>query len=106
MDAEAEIKRFDKESVKEYATKTLGSIEKQRELMEIAAKSGIITWGNKIIEGDWEAMQDVEDLNYGMLCIPFLLNMICCFFQSEDVSLPKTKTGIISAVVKRCPDWE
>ena len=42
---------------------------------------------------------------FGILSIPILLNMLCVLFLRK-VSLPKTKTGIISAIVNRCPDWE
>ena len=31
--------------------------------------------------------------------------MVCVLFQRK-VSLPQTKTGILSAIVERCPDWE
>ena len=37
--------------------------------------------------------------------IPILLHMICVLFQRK-VSLPKTRTGIISAIADRCSDWE
>ena len=97
MDAEAEITGFDKTSVTEYMSKFLGSTEKQTELITIAQNGGIVT-KNKINEED-------NDLNYGILCIPFLLNMICVLFIRK-VSLPRTKTGIISAIVERCLDWE
>ena len=88
LDAEAEITGFDIKSVREYITKYVGNDEKCDELLEIASASGII-------RGD----------DYGILCVPFLLNMICVLFL-RNISLPRTKTGIISAIVERCPGWE
>ena len=90
LDAEAEITGFDKERVKEYITKYVGSTEKCDKLLETAHESGIIEY---------------HDDDYGILCIPFLLNMVCVLFL-RNISLPKTKTGIISAIVDRCPGWE
>ena len=96
LDAEAEITGFDSERVKEYITKYVGSDEKCDQLFSIAKDRGIIIDGS-------EAASHKED--YGILSIPFLLNMICVLFM-RNVSLPKTKTGIIAAIVERCPNWE
>ena len=92
LDAEAEIKGFDKRRVKEYITKYLGDKNKCEELLKIAEKSRIIT-------RRWNLY------HFGILCIPILLHMICVLFIAK-VSLPKTKTGIMSAIVERCPDWD
>ena len=77
--------------MKKYLTRNLGNKEKQRELLTISRQSGILT------------SQGGSD--YGILCITFLLNMICFLFKCR-VSLPRKKTGIISAIVERCPYWE
>ena len=126
MNAEAEILGFDKEGVREYMTKCLGSPERQKELIIIAKKCRIIT--SPILDSDSEQSEDDEgnsedsredisdtseydnaqfdDFNdFGILCVPILLHMICVLFMRK-VSLPKTRTGIISAIVERCPNWE
>ena len=92
LDAEAEIKGFDKRRVEEYITKYLGGKNQCEELLKMAEKS-------RIINRRWPLH------DFGILCIPILLHMICVLFITK-VSLPKTKTGIISAIVKRCPDWD
>ena len=108
LDAEAEITGFGPESVKEYLTRNLGSKEKQIELITISRQRGILTSQHQDSDtGSSDATKyDEGGLDYGLLCVPFLLNMICCLFVSERGSLPRTKTGIISAIVERCPDWE
>ena len=124
MNAEAEILGFDKEGVREYMIKCLGSQEKQKELIIIAKKSRIIT--SPILDSDSESdddensdvksetISDTSDYDnalfddfydFGILCIPILLHMICVLFMRK-VSLPRTRTGIISAIVERCPDWD
>ena len=98
FDAEAELLGFDKENIEEYIAKYLGDKGKCQELIKIAKKCGLIksyTW-NSLGFGFHD---------YGVMCIPILLHMICVLFQRK-VSLPQTKTGILSAMVERCPDWE
>lgn len=92
MDVEAEITGFDPERVEEYISKYLGSDEKCNELIKVATKSNL---RKKTFKG----------IDYGIMQVPILLHMVCVLFQRE-VSLPKTRTGVISAVVERCPDWE
>ena len=92
FDAEAEIKGFDGKRVEEYITKYLGDCNKCKELLRIAEKSNI-------------TKQYISTYDYGILQVPILLHMICVLFV-HNVSFPKTKTGIISAIVERCPDWE
>ena len=128
MNAEAEIKGFDSEGVREYMTKCLGSTDKQTELMIIAKKSRMVT--SVILDSDSKSDEDsgndsdnnIEDdsntdsqtyddsmlddfYDFGILCIPILLHMICVLYLRK-VSLPLTRTGIMSAIVERCPDWE
>ena len=129
LDAEAEITGFDADRVKEYITKYVGSTERCDQLIDIARESGIIsditkdvgrterlaplrhfplidiTTGRGIISESESPKSSREQDDYGILCIPFLLNMICELFM-RNISLPKTKTGIISAIVDRCPGWE
>ena len=114
LDAEAEITGFDAERVVEYMTKYVGSAEKCDELIGIARDSGIISnHEENLSESSSEPMyypssfkQDPrKQEDYGILCIPFILNMVCVLFL-RNISLPKTKTGIISAIVERCPGWE
>ena len=88
IDAEAKITGFDKPRVEEYVTKYMGSSEKCEQLLSKTEEIGI---------------QSQE--NCGILSIPILLHMICILFLSR-VSLPRTKTGIFSAIVERCPHWE
>ncbi len=89
MDVEAEITGFDPAKVKEYITKYLDSATECKQLLQMAQNSNIISqWGE-----------------YGILQVPILLHMICVLYQRK-VSLPKTMTGVVSAIVERCPDWE
>ena len=99
MDAEAKITGFDGASVKEYVTKYLGNKDKCEELLRMAYSCDI-TWH----EFD-NTTHRYLGINYGILSIPILLHMICCLFLRK-VSLPKLRTGIISAIVNRCVDWE
>ena len=118
--AEAEITGFDPERAKEYITKYVGSDEKCDELLKIAKERGIITDGSESppllanIRVQWfyfhhknfnRKLVASHKEDYGILSVPFLLNMVCVLFMSS-VSLPKTKTGIISAIVERCPNGE
>ena len=128
MNAEAEIKGFDSKGVREYMTKCLGGTDKQTELVIIAKKSRMVTSvildsdsesdnnndndsGNSI-EGDSNTDSEIYDdsmlddfYDFRILCIPILLHMICVLYLRK-VSLPQTRTGIMSAIVERCPDWE
>ncbi len=88
MDVEAEITGFDYANVKEYVTKYLESAEECEQLLKIAQN-------RRLLSGR----------NCGILQIPILLHMICVLYQRK-VSLPKTMTGVISAIVDRCPDWD
>ena len=87
MDAEAEIRGFDRQYVKKYVTRSLGSEVKAETLLD-EAKS------NRLYEKD-----------RGLLSIPILLHMICVLFMSKN-TVPKTKTGIMQAMVDRCVDRE
>ena len=84
--------------MKEYITKYVGSTERCDQLIDIARESGIISTSKS-------PKSSREQDDYGILCIPFLLNMICWLFKRK-MKLPKTITGIISAIVERCPGWE
>ena len=97
IDIEAEITGFDPERAEEYVTKYLGSQEKCDELMHVARES-------KIMHFDHDSEELVNE-NFGILRIPILLHMICVLFLRR-VSLPSTKTGILSTIVRRCPDWD
>ncbi len=88
MDTEAEITGFDHERVEQYITKYLESPNECKNLLQIARETNLMT---------------MED--YGILQVPIMLHMICVLYQ-QKVSLPKTITGVISAIVERCPDWE
>ena len=111
MDAEAEITGFDSDGIREYITKYLGSREKQKELISHAKKCKLITSDFRKDDGENDDSDDTEEANqddlydFGILCIPLLLHMICVLYLRK-VSLPRTRTGIISAIVERCPDWE
>ena len=86
-DAEAIITGFDEERVEEYITKYLGCQEKSDRFLNETRLSGL------------------HQKSYGILCIPIMLHMVCVLFLSEN-SLPKSKSGILSAITDRCIDWE
>lgn len=92
MDLEAEIIGFGPTGVRKYTTKYLGSEEMQIKLY-------IDALGNQIIQYRKGAF------DFGIMQVPIFLHMICVLFQRKN-PFPATKTGIISAIVKRCPDWE
>ena len=94
LDAEAEILGFDQKGIEDYVNKHLGHKCKYEILIDIAKQ-------NNIIEFDWISYT----YNFGILSIPFLLHMVCVLYLRK-VSLPRTRTGIISAIVERGPDWE
>ncbi len=114
MDVEAEIIGFDPKQVKEYITKFLGSDRKYHELWKLLCVQKHDTKGcheqstNQPVRGSiakTEAICELQpDLN-GIMQVPIMLHMLCVLFQRK-VSFPKTRTGIISAIAKRCPDWE
>ncbi len=79
MDWEVELSGFDDQRVEEYASKYLSDKQKVGELMS-----------------------KIEHLQT-LVQVPILLQMICVLFQSKT-SLPDTKCGVISAIVKRAVD--
>ena len=90
FDAEAEITGFGKKEVKLYINKYFGDAEKSERLLKIAEKGNLIS----------ESYRD-----FSIMHVPILLHMICVLFLRK-VSLPQTRTGIMEAIVQRCPDWE
>ena len=78
IDAEAKITGFDFQGVKEYITKYLGDRDKCKDLF--------------------------TRVNFALLRIPILLHMTCVLFLGK-ISLPETRTGILTAIVDRCIDW-
>ena len=99
VDAEAKITGFDEERIHEYMNKYLGSSDKCEELLTMAEDSTVIRR-----EYD-EETDGYNGGDYGILRIPILLHMICVLFLRR-VSLPRKKTGILSAIVERCGNWE
>ncbi len=90
VDTEAEITGFDPKRVDEYITKYLGSAEKCQELIALSEINQL-------------RRRHYGDIDYGIMQVPIMLHMICVLFQTK-ASLPKTKTGILSAIAERCPD--
>ena len=81
-----EIRGFDSKNIKTYVSRSLGSEMKAEELLNQVANRSI-------------------DISKGIMTIPILLHMICVLFIC-NMSLPKTKIGIIQAIVNRCVDRE
>ena len=99
VDAEAKITGFDEERIYEYMNKYLGSSEKCEELLRMAED-------RTVIRREYDEETDgFKGGDYEILRIPILLHMICVLFLRR-VSLPKSKTGILSAIVERCANWE
>ncbi len=92
IDVEAEITGFDPERTEEYITKYLGSVAKCQKLVALATKNQL----RRETDGK---------IDYGIMQVPIMLHMICVLFLRK-VSLPKTRTEIMSAITERCPDWE
>ena len=88
IDTEVEILGFDQRGVEEYVSKYLGSRGQCAMFLKGKTKTHFTSL-----------------FDYGILHIPILLHMICVLHISK-VSIPKTKTGILSAIVERCPNWE
>ena len=95
MDAEVEIHGFQGNDVIKFMTQSLGNEQKTRQLVEEAASKGLC---NSLGQGGF-------DFRFSLLTIPFLLNMVCFLFNFK-MTLPKTTTGIMDAVVNRCLDRE
>ena len=89
VNTEVEITGFDKQGVKEYATRYLESSERCEQLLEKAEACEI----------------NSSMFDYGILHIPIFLNMICVLFKC-NISILKGKIAVLSAIVERCPDWE
>ena len=66
----------------------LGSKEKKSELLTKAHIAGL---GRP---NDW-----------GILTVPIFLHIICILFLSHE-PLPRTKTGLLKAIVEKCTDRE
>ena len=81
MDAEVEIKGFNGQNVEKYVTLCLGSPQKKDELLEKAQISELCN------SEDW-----------GILTVPIFLHIICILFIC-NLSLPKTTTGLLQAIV-------
>ena len=94
MDAEAEITGFNQLGREIYISKFLGSEEKTAELLKMLRRTLRQT------DNVYEIPEAPE-----ILRIPFLVHMICVLY-SRKACLPKTKTGILDAMVDRCLDWE
>ena len=118
IDAEAQITGFNKERVKEYvfkyfeknvqeAQRFFQQVKKSelvdREDMDEDSEDEEIEFGEKDFEEDFKDDSDSESL--GILHIPILLHMTCVLYILND-SLPNTRTGVISAIVERCGNWE
>ena len=96
MDAEAKIVGFDRPQAKEYIRRYLGDDRKRKDLTDIAKKRGVIRR---------DSSRPFGHTDYGILCIPILLHMVCYLYVNE-LSLPDTIAGILSAIVNRCIDWD
>ena len=95
MDNELEIHGFDTENGKKYITAMLNNEEKTTELLEQASANGLcVSHG----QGNFSFIST-------LLQIPIILNMICVLFLMAAI-LPKTKTQIIYAMIKRYIDRE
>ncbi len=123
MDIEAEITGFDPERVEEYITKYFGNERMSQKLISLV-NMNLLSRKEECEIALEEAKESeikqafflsrcifrrnnsdsVTDF-FGILQVPIMLHMICVLFQRET-SLPKTRTGVISAIVERCPDWE
>ena len=105
LDAEAEIRGFDSKNVKTYVHRSLGCHEKAEELLEQVVQRGLMTTTeiSRIIQA--RGQRGLIDIFKSIMTIPILLHMICVLFVCNK-SLPKTKTGIIQAIVNRCMDRE
>ena len=87
MDAEAEIRGFDSTNIKTYVSRSLEGDTEAEELLDQVEQAGLMVFPESI------------------MAIPILLHMICVLFVC-NMSLPKTKTGIIQVFVNRCVDRE
>lgn len=96
MEAEAEIKGFDRRKIPEYIEKRMKSFGKgtqeakklTEQLLRQAESRGLVT-------------QERFFKDYGILCTPMLLNMICVLF-AENQALPDTRTAVYDAIAARC----
>ena len=96
MDAEIEILGFMDENVVKYIELFLGDTLKTAQLLEETASKGLCLSNG---HGGY-------NFNSSLLTIPLLLHMMCVLFISNTMTLPKTTTGIMKAVVDRCIDRE
>ena len=87
---DAEITGFDVDKVQEYLMKFLGNHDQCYRFLAITEKLH---------------RETNEREKYGIMHNPFFLHMLCILYQRR-VSLPKTRTGILDAVVERCPQWD
>ena len=99
--AEAQITGFDSNSVVEYVYKYLEDGHKAAKFLQQVSESKLID-DTYLLTG-----QDIDDTpeRFGILHTPILLHMTCVLFIRKE-SLPKTRSGVISAIVDRCENWE
>ena len=90
IDAEVEIRGFDKNNVEKYISYCFRDYEKARGLMKQAEQAGLIT------KNHLNEQNNCDEI----LCVPFLLNMICTLFFYNQ-TLPKTKTEIEPGIEPR-----
>ena len=88
MDGEVEIRGFDGKNIDKYMELFLGSAEKRTELLTKARIAGL-------------GKPDY----WGILTVPIFLHIICILFLSHE-PLPRTKTGLLKAMVDKCIDRE
>ena len=95
MDNEIDIDGFSNENVVEYIEKFLRNKEKAQQLLE------------EVVNNDLCLSDGFGGINLelSLLAVPILLKMICSLFLCRS-TLPKTRTGIIQEIVKRCMDRE
>ena len=102
MDAEAIINGFDKKNVEAYLVKYLGSEGSKKRLLNQAISNGLCEGYVHFPVGD---DKKIICIDFGMLAVPILLNMICVLFLC-NLTLPSTRTGILQAIVDRLIDRE
>ena len=91
VDAEFEINGFDDNNINNYITKTMVNDPKKADNLLQQAVANELCLSNG---------QGGYIFDFSFLMIPLLLNMICSLFK-ENMTLPKTKTGIMNSVVKK-----
>ena len=87
MDTEVEIRGFNESDVEAYVYKYMENDQKAEKLLK-------------------QAGGEAKTFYKSFLSIPMQLNMVCCLFEGDALSLPSSRTELLGRIIQRCINRE